>query len=66
MFPGIEHFVDQILMHLIDEYPLYVGLGAYILSLIAMSTIALALVLIVSAVWIPFQLSKRIFDYLRP
>ena len=61
MFGGMDQLIEKILIHLVNEYPALFGLGAYVLALIAMSTLALSLVLIVSSVWIPLQLASRLF-----
>ena len=62
---GVEELIEKILTHLVNNYPALFGLGMYILALISLSTIALALVLIVCAVFIPFRLAMIIYKYAR-
>ena len=65
MFFGIEELVLKSLHWIASNNPALFGAGAFILALISISTIALALVLIVCAVWIPFQLARRIVAYMK-
>ena len=61
----IAPLIEKSLIYISDTYPLLFGSGSFLLALIAMSTIALTLVLITCAVWMPFRIARTIFDYIR-
>lgn len=62
---NIEKIIEQIINHLITHYPEAFGIGAYILALISVSTIALLCVLVIASIWFPWELAKKILVNLK-
>lgn len=64
MFDALP-LIEKSIEYIATQYPALFGLGAFLLALIGISTIALALVLVACAVWLPWRVSVALFKLMR-
>ena len=64
-WPGTQEIIQELVTYLIEEHGPWVALAAYFLALIALSIVALVLVLVLASIYLPIKCVQKLIKWMR-